>query len=71
LACLQGLLTGERGLLNLAQHYLYTALAHQAGQLLERAIRDGAVTATPEKSLRHPVTTRLYAGKHSVEHLSP
>jgi hypothetical protein len=71
LAYLQGLFTEERRLLNLAQHYLYTGLAHKAGEPLERAIRDGAVTAAPEKWLQHPVTTRLYAGNHSVEHLSP
>jgi tetratricopeptide (TPR) repeat protein len=48
LAYLQGVLTEERDLLNLAQHYLYTGLAHKAGQLLERSLRDGAVTATQE-----------------------
>jgi tetratricopeptide (TPR) repeat protein len=48
LAYLQGVLTEERDLLNLAQHYLYTGLAHKAGQLLERSLRDGTVTATRE-----------------------
>ncbi len=48
LAYLQGLLTGEHDLLNLARHYLYTGLAHKAAELLERSLRDGAVTASAE-----------------------
>lgn len=48
LAYLQGLLTGEQDLLNLARHYLYTGLAHKAAELLERSLRDGAVSASAE-----------------------
>lgn len=46
LAYLQGLLTEERELLNLAQHYLYTGLAHKAGELLEDSLRKGALART-------------------------
>jgi tetratricopeptide (TPR) repeat protein len=48
LAYLQGLLTGEHDLLNLARHYLYTGLAHKAAELLEQSLRHGAVTASAE-----------------------
>ena len=46
LAYLQGLLSEEHDLLSLAQHYLYTGLAHKAAELLEQSLRDGAVTAS-------------------------
>ena len=48
LAYLQGLLTEEHDLLNLARHYLYAGLAHKAAELLEQSLRDGAVTASAE-----------------------
>ncbi len=46
LAYLQGLLTEERDLLNLAQHYLYAGLAHKAAELLEQSLRDSTLTPT-------------------------
>ena len=48
LAYLQGLLSEEHDLLNLARHYLYTGLAHKAAELVEQSLRDGAVTASAE-----------------------
>jgi tetratricopeptide (TPR) repeat protein len=44
LAHVQGLLTEESELLNLARYYLYMGFPHKAGQLLDKAIEDGSVT---------------------------
>jgi tetratricopeptide (TPR) repeat protein len=44
LAYLQGLLSTEQELLNLAQHYLYTGLANKAAELLENSLTTGALT---------------------------
>jgi tetratricopeptide (TPR) repeat protein len=46
LAYQQGLLTREADLLTLARYYLYRELPYRAGQLLERALQQGAVRPT-------------------------
>ena len=44
LAYVQGLLTEESELVNLASYYLYMGLPHKAGQLLDKAFEEGGVT---------------------------
>jgi tetratricopeptide (TPR) repeat protein len=48
LAYLRGLLTQETELLNLARYYLYMELPYKAGQLLEKALREGSLSPTVE-----------------------
>ena len=43
LAYLRGLLTEETELVNLARYYLYMELPYKAGQLLEKALREGSI----------------------------
>jgi tetratricopeptide (TPR) repeat protein len=51
LAHVQGLLTEESELVNLAKYYLYMGLPHKAGQLLDTALEQGSVTADADNWL--------------------
>jgi tetratricopeptide (TPR) repeat protein len=48
LAYLRGLLTQETELVNLARYYLYMELPYKAGQLLEKALREGSINPDME-----------------------
>jgi tetratricopeptide (TPR) repeat protein len=48
LAHVQGLLTEESELVNLARYYLYMGLAQKAAQLLQEALEDGSVTPSAD-----------------------
>lgn len=68
LAYLRGLLSAEPELLNLARHYLFAGLPHKAATLLEGALENGALDATPgnwnlliDAWLRARETTRALA----------
>ena len=48
LAYQQGLLTSEKELTELVHYYLYMDMPYQAGKLLDKALREGAVSSTSQ-----------------------